>query len=512
MVRTIIGNPASAVKSQSLAAAQMAPSRRQFLAVAGITRTQPLSTLARENDVSRKFLYAQVEKAVKALDAAFSPTGEQLGGDTPLFYLPVTKDWIRGFVVSLALSCHAPYRGILDVLQDHLNSHLSIGTVHNILHEAVSAAREVNAREDLSAVRVGAHDEIFQCSKPVLTGVDVRSLYCYLLSLEDHRDADTWGVRLLELEEKGLHPERTIADFAGGLRAGQADVWPDVPCDGDTFHALLDVGRLATYLENRAVGVMTARDKLERRMEISKKRGRGNKLSKKLGNARMAEDKALCLADDVALLAKWLHEDILSLVGPDLQTRRELLDFIIEELKQRENLAPHRIGPVLRLLENQREGLLAFVSRIDERLGELAQSFHVDPGAARSLYELEGLSLEDPERYRREVVLRQNLRHTFYPLQQQIKELLAQTVRASSAVENLNSRLREYFHLRRHLGPDYLELLRFYLNHHRFPRSERPERAGKSPAEILAGRTLPHWLEQLGLTLYRNTEGQRAAA
>jgi hypothetical protein len=248
-------------------------------------------------------------------------------------------------------------------------------------------------------------------------------------------------------------------------------------------------------------------------MERSRKRGHGNKLSKKLGNARVAEDKALRLADDVALLCKWLREDILSLVGPDLQTRRELLQFITEELKQRENLAPHRIGPVRRLLENQAEGLLAFVSRTDERLGDLARSFHIDPGEVRSLYELEGFSLENPERYRREVVLRQKLRHTFYPLQQQIKEMLAQTVRASSAVENLNSRLREYFFLRRHLGPDYLELLRFYLNHHRFPRSERSERTRKSPAEILAGRTLPHWLEQLGFNLYRrNVEDPRAAA
>jgi hypothetical protein len=247
-------------------------------------------------------------------------------------------------------------------------------------------------------------------------------------------------------------------------------------------------------------------------MEMSKKRGHGNKLSKKLGNAREAEDKALSLADDVALLGKWLREDILSLVGPDLQTRQELLRFITEELKQRENLAPHRIGPVRRLLENQAEGLLAFVSRMGEELGDVARSFHIDPGTARSLYELQGLSLEDPERYRREVALRQTLRHRFYPLQQQIKEMLARTVRASSAVENLNSRLREYFFLRRHLGPDYLELLRFYLNHHRFPRSEKSERTGKSPAEILAGRTLPHWLEQLGFSLYRRKADDRRAA
>ena len=37
----------------------------------------------------------------------------------------------------------------------------------------------------------------------------------------------------------------------------------------------------------------------------------------------------------------------------------------------------------------------------------------------------------------------------------------------------------------RHL--DYLALLQFFLNHRRFLRSERPERVGKSPAELLGG-------------------------
>ena len=43
----------------------------------------------------------------------------------------------------------------------------------------------------------------------------------------------------------------------------------------------------------------------------------------------------------------------------------------------------------------------------------------------------------------------------------------------------------------------YLELLKLFLNHRRFPRS-RKGREGKSPAEILNGAPLPHWLEQLG--------------
>ena len=78
----------------------------------------------------------------------------------------------------------------------------------------------------------------------------------------------------------------------------------------------------------------------------------------------------------------------------------------------------------------------------------------------------------------------------------------SETVRASSLVENLNSRLRSYFFLRRHLGPDYLALLQFFLNHRRLERSDRPERVGKTPAELLTGQSHPHWLEMLGYTRF----------
>ena len=50
---------------------------------------------------------------------------------------------------------------------------------------------------------------------------------------------------------------------------------------------------------------------------------------------------------------------------------------------------------------------------------------------------------------------------------------------------------------------DYLDLLRFFFNHHRYARSDRPERVGKSPAELLSGKAYPHWLELLGFERFR---------
>ncbi len=80
---------------------------------------------------------------------------------------------------------------------------------------------------------------------------------------------------------------------------------------------------------------------------------------------------------------------------------------------------------------------------------------------------------------------------------------MKQTPPASSLVENLNSRLRNYFFLRRQLGPQYLDLLRFFLNHRTFISSECPERVGKSPAELMTGQKHPHWLEILGFERFQ---------
>lgn len=99
--------------------------------------------------------------------------------------------------------------------------------------------------------------------------------------------------------------------------------------------------------------------------------------------------------------------------------------------------------------------------------------------------------------------LHQKLSHKFLAINQAVEEALNSTPRASSLVENLNSRLRNYFHLRKHLGSDYLELLQFFLNHRTFIESRKPEKVGKSPAELMTGKKHPHWLEMLGFEMFQ---------
>ena len=501
MVFNIIGNPAPADKSLSSAAAQMPPSRRQLLAVAGIARTQPLSILARENEVSRKFIYDQVEKANHALAAEFR-SEEEDDGQRILFHIPVTKNWLRQVVLSAILHCHSSYRGIVDFLWDTCEHKTSVGTVHNIVMDAVEKARFVNGKEDLSKIRVGVHDEIFQ-DDPVLVGADPFATYCYLLAQEPSRDAATWAVHLLDLSQRGLHLEYTVADAGQGLRAGQAEAWPGVPCRGDVFHAEREMGKMTTYIENRAYGCISAREDLERKMDRARTKGRGQSFSKRLAIARKEEDVTVQLSDELHILAEWMRDDVLSLTGPDLPTRRQLFDFIVEEMRCREHLATHRIRPVRVALENQRDQLLAFAEDIDRQLSGISQKYQVPLEDVRSVFDLGRLDPEDPLYWLKDSALWNRLGIEKYPLVcAAVDYVLDKTVRASSMIENLNSRLRSYFFLRREVGRDYLELLRFFLNHRRFPRSRKDGHAGRSPAEILQGKAFPHWLEQLGFTRF----------
>jgi len=350
----------------------------------------------------------------------------------------------------------------------------------------------------VSAIRVGAHDEIFQAGRPVLVGADADSTYCYLLALEQGRGETEWGAHLLDLAGQGLHPDYTVADFGRGLRAGQAAAWPGIACHGDVFHVERAASQVAVYLEHRALGSMAAVEKLSAQMRRAKKHRQGRSLSAALAVAREAEGAAIALADDVACLTRWLAQDVLALAGPDLATRRELFDWIVAELRLREAHAPHRLGPLCRLLENNRDDILRFVTVVAQALAALAQEFHVAAGTVQALCQLQGLPADDPRRWQQEAELQRQLGARFYPLQRAVQQALAEVVRASSIIENLNSRLRSYFFLRRELGPAYLDLLRFFLNHRRFQRSQRAERVGRSPIELLTGQTHPHWLTLLG--------------
>lgn len=329
---------------------------------------------------------------------------------------------------------------------------ISLGTIHNQLVDTSNQDAPINGSQDFSAIQVGLLDEIFQGNQPVLAGVDATSTCCYLLSEAEQRDETTWGVHLLDARSQGLNPTYTIADAATGLRAGHRAAFGDIPCHGDVFHIQHRCETLANLLGRLAKGFTTCRKRLEQRMAKAKLKGQGNSLSSTLTKARNTETRALILAKDVKTLVVWLERDILALAGPCFEDRRELFDFIVNELKSREHLDPARIRPVRVTLGRQYDRLLGFAKALDTKLAGIAQQFQVPDYLVRAICLLLRKSKASLAYWQRRDYLNRQLASKFCVVLEAVVNAIDDTHRSSSLVENLNGRLCNYFFLRRNLG------------------------------------------------------------
>jgi hypothetical protein len=488
------------VNSSSSVASRLQPRHRQELAAKVLLKQEPISQIATQEQVSRKFLYQQKTIALHALNTAFDKPEKD---NEVLYYLPVTQKWIIQLVLGLILICHCSYRGVIELLRDLFDYSLSIGTIHNRVQEAVEKARKINQSQDLSSIEVALLDELFQGNRPVLTGIDAQSTYCFLLEEVEHRDEDTWGYYLLEAEEQGLLPDYTIADAGKGIRAGQKAAWENIPCHGDVWHIFDQCETLCRNLTKKAQGATSQREKLQQKMESAKLKGKGNKISAKLTRAIKNEQNLLKLANDIKILLYWLRTDILSLVGPEWAERLELMNFIIDELKIRETKDIKAIKSLRIALSNQKEDLLAFAQVLDEKLSKIAQKFQIPHSWVREVCLLMKKPMATNIYWQKWNQLYKQLSDKFLRVKEAVEEAMNSTPRASSLVENLNSRLRNYFFLRKHLSSNYLELLRFFLNHRTFMVSRKPERKGKSPKELMTGEKHPHWLSLLGFERFQ---------
>ena len=265
------------------------------------------------------------------------------------------------------------------------------------------------------------------------------------------------------------------------------------------FHIQHQFVGLANTLARIAQGHISSCEKQQARIDKRHRRDQKRDLAGKLESARQAEVRAQALASDVRTLATWLGRDVLSLAGPTLGTRQEMYDFIVAELQRREHDDDEqRIRAMRVALENQRNDLLAFAGVLDDKLSAIAQTHDLPDSLVREVLVLHRLPSTSQSYWQGWGRLQAPLASKFQAVFDAVQRAMAQTPRCSSLVENVNSRLRTYFTLRRHLGGSYLDLLQFFLNHRRFMRS-RVDRMGKSPRELMTGQQHPHWLTLLGL-------------
>src|SRR3984893_7605802 len=128
------------------AAAKLPESERKKLAVQALAGSEPISELSARLGVSRKFVYAQRDKASDALNHAFRSA---VADDEVLFQLPVTRTWLRQVMLGLPLICRSSYRGVVEFMRDLLGVTVGVGSVHEGLHRVAQQAGAINREQDL---------------------------------------------------------------------------------------------------------------------------------------------------------------------------------------------------------------------------------------------------------------------------------------------------------------------------------------------------------------------------
>jgi len=308
---------------------------------------------------------------------------------------------------------------------------------------------------------------------------------------------------LWDLQQQGFNPERVFADDGDGLRAGHKIALKNTPCDGDHFHIIRQLTNMRRFFRNRLKSAITYEKEMTNKMEKAKLNHTTQQHAKKLGQAKKHRQKMHYLSEAITTLVSWLEHDVLNKAGPVPAERYELYDFILAQFNQLAKQHPHRIRDVCTALKNQRHFLLAFSEVLDEKFQTIAKQFDCSIDNIWTICQLQRCKHGGDNYAVRSVPLLLALGdQRFYDIEDAVVAAMDSTERTSSMIENLNSRVRPYFNLRQEIGFDYLELLRFFLNHTPFLRSQ-VHRANKTPAELLTGKAHKHWLELLGYQRFK---------
>jgi hypothetical protein len=472
--------------------------------------------LAFEYQVSRWFLYVTCQGLV----ADFIKWSQQSPSSVPSFSFCQN---LEEKVLCLYLEGESSLESIQQTLWALEGHQVSISWISKVLNQVGSQLPSSSSlpsgsseEENMDSPVITALDEVFIQGLPVLAMVDPQSLWNHAIILKDHCCIEDWE----EVRQK-VWPEEGIEKFWGFSDGAQA-IRHTVEKGGygqwglDPWHAYKPLREIRRRLEKEVEGWMQELPEKEKKRDQSQS-----------GMAKRTAEELLditweCLGnswnciEQWDILMKWLKES-LWWIDPHqgvIQTKQQAQEdsqVILELMKE--------------LLDDEQQKKLEFFSN---HLEELLVYFDLIPAVEKRLKQLV------PDRFEREVLLiiyhhyhfsfqaqgthLKQLKQEYLDWQsalkvhwgeeiwevrwKQVLALFSGVVRASSYVENLNSRLRRFFDSARgEINQNRLNLIRFYLNHKHFRRGKRQ---GNSPASLKEETSTGHWLQSLREALENN--------
>ena len=459
----------------------------KFLAGCQAVGGKPVAEIANETGMSREYVYTQKANVLQYADGLdnSSPEVPMLGLD---------RKTIDRMILSLALDCQSPIDGIVRFFETVIvKKTVSAGYISVVIADAAKRARAFDDQIDLSGIRQGANDEIFQCGIPVLTGVDAESTYTYLLEEASDRSAETWAVYMDDRKDHGLNLEVSINDGGTGMMAGIPRVFPDAQIQADTFHAAYNMGKEISRLERKAHKFIKNEQALKDNLAGKKPRVKNKEILDGL-QPKVAD--AIELYDILFILYTWFKE-LLSFSGYSMAETFDLATWVLREMDMLSADIPRLRGEIAKA-RKALPSLLSFIGRLERRMESTAQETGLPVEGFRLMYRQLSYAqggLESNESLYRQVLVFGN---RYDEARCEFERMLSSVKKASSLVENLNGRIRVFIEVKRVIPSRFFILLKVYFNTRRYKRSRCKERVGKSPLELLTGTSQPEFLEAIG--------------
>jgi hypothetical protein len=398
---------------------------------------------------------------------------------------PVTK---RHEFVAIATAMGLSLNQVLTLLASILGMRAcpSRSTLHRWIKLAGVAAGRVLKLLDArcrASVLVGCLDEIFFHGRPVLVGVEPASMTWFLGHKADDRTGATWAKALRDWDGLSF----VTADAGKGLQAGIAAVQRERQEDGkpslesglDVFHTTYEAQRVLRLIWNRVERLWVQAEAASRRVKEKQRQGQDARGAASVAG-RLWKQAEAAFAEYERSEAGWkVAHGALAVSRPEgqLNDRNWASQQIALALPL---LSSHEWSKVRGLLGA--EGALTFLDRLHRQLGEAVP----DDSLRAELVRLWWLRRQRPRAKLTGSVA--GAGHVAHPVQEVVSQkmdpnwresyvavsrVLRGTVRASSAVECMNSVLRMHQSRHRTVNQGLLDLKRLYWNCREFRGGKR---------------------------------------
>lgn len=493
------------------------------------------SELAREWETSRHFIYTLFERVSQALDwhrpgrkaddrsaqaiehlqqrvQALEAECDTLRGQLELERQD-RKERRQRLLLELAL-CPVSEDKIIRCLGAAFDFTPSPGWVNEQINRAGTAALAIMQREEIrGAVHEMALDEMFRHQQPILTSAQPHTLMAVVPEAAPDRQGVTWQRFLQQYPNLEL----AISDQGSGLLKGVELQGGQIAHQYDLFHFKRnlhrEVRRLEAYCYREIEKVEQARKLIDSPRLLDSARVQA---VVEYREKAAALDRTLEAFDWLEVVVAYLEENLSPFDARHhcIRTFAQAQAVVDEGLDLLDPIYPLDIRAIRTLIEEAREGLFTFLALLERRLQQIPIQWRIIEGSRSAVCdalahvwywrEPAGSSEKGLRKYLAALLALthwQRRIENFPEVQEQVFAALDQVVRASSAVECLNSIIRPYVSVKKHLNQRFLALIALYWNMH--PLSQREGRTPFQECGIDLGTD--DWVELLEIEMRQLT-------